>query len=105
MLLTRVISRPRPGRLCLDLGHKAVAADPTGARVTILDVPEATLGGQSEEHQVVDLADSTAYPLGAHFLAIPTHVCPTVALHQKAYVIRDGKLVDEWEVTARNRRA
>ena len=27
-LLTRVISQPRPGRLCLDLGHKAVAADP-----------------------------------------------------------------------------
>ena len=32
VLLTRVISRPRPGRLCLDLGHKAVAADPVGAR-------------------------------------------------------------------------
>jgi D-threonine aldolase len=104
LLLTRVISHPRPGRITLDLGHKAVAADPVGARLVLLDLPDATLGGQSEEHQVVDLANSTAYPLGAHFLAIPTHVCPTVALHQKAYVIRGGKLVDEWEVTARNRR-
>lgn len=30
LLLTRVVSRPRPGRLCFDLGHKAVAADPAG---------------------------------------------------------------------------
>ena len=105
LLLTRVISHPKPGRITLDLGHKAVAADPVGARLVLLEVPDVTLGGQSEEHQVVDVLDSSAYPLGTHFLAIPVHVCPTVALHQKAYVIREGKLVDEWEVTARNRRS
>jgi D-serine deaminase-like pyridoxal phosphate-dependent protein len=104
LLLTRVISHPGSGRMTLDLGHKAVAADPVGARLVLLGLPGATLGGQSEEHQVVEVANSTSYPLGAHFLAIPVHVCPTVALHQKAYVIREGKLVDEWEVTARNRR-
>ena len=38
-----------------------------------------------------------------HFLAIPTHVCPTVALHARAYVVREGEVVDEWEVSARNR--
>ena len=38
-LLGRVISRPRAGRLCLDLGHKAVAADPLGPRLTLLDIP------------------------------------------------------------------
>ncbi len=32
LLLTRVVSRPGRGRLCLDLGHKAVAADPAGQR-------------------------------------------------------------------------
>ena len=64
---------------------------------------EATLGSQSEEHLVVDGVDPTAFHPGSHLLAIPMHVCPTVALHQKAYVIRDGDLVDEWEVSARNR--
>ncbi|MCA1685073.1 MAG: D-TA family PLP-dependent enzyme, partial [Planctomycetia bacterium] len=52
-LLTRVISRPRPGRICLDLGHKAVAADPAGPRVALPDIPDAVIGGQSEEHLVV----------------------------------------------------
>ena len=32
VLLTRVVSRPAPGRVCLDLGHKAIAADPPTAR-------------------------------------------------------------------------
>ncbi len=31
LLLTRVVSHPGPGLLCLDLGYKAVASDPVGA--------------------------------------------------------------------------
>src|SRR5262249_21057289 len=48
VLFCRVISRPRPGRVTLDLGYKAVASDPVGARVHLVDMPGATLGGQSE---------------------------------------------------------
>ena len=103
LLLTRVVSRPRPGRLCLDLGHKAVAADPVGPRLRLLGVPEATLGGQSEEHLVVDTPHADQFPPGTPLLAIPMHVCPTCALHQRAYVVEDGALVDQWDVTARDR--
>ncbi len=103
LLLTRVISQPRPGRITLDLGHKAVAADPVGARLTLPDLPDARIGGQSEEHLVVDLDNAGDYPPGTAMLAIPMHVCPTVALHRRAYVVRDGDVVDEWEVTARDR--
>ena len=103
LVFTRVISRPAPGRITLDLGHKAVAADPVGARLVLPGLPGATLGGQSEEHLVVDTPDAADYPPGTHLLAIPTHICPTVALHQRAYVVKGGEVVDEWEVTARNR--
>jgi D-serine deaminase-like pyridoxal phosphate-dependent protein len=103
LLFTRVISRPRAGRMTLDLGHKAVAADPVGARLVLIDLPDATFGGQSEEHLVVEFADSRDYPPGRELLAIPMHICPTVALHRAAYVVRDGEVVDEWEVSARNR--
>ena len=103
LLLTRVISRPHAGRITLDLGHKAVAADPVGARLIFPDLPDARIGGQSEEHLVVDLDDTSGYPPGATLLAIPMHVCPTVALHRAAYVVRDGEVIDEWEVSARNR--
>ncbi|AGA25591.1 D-TA family PLP-dependent enzyme [Singulisphaera acidiphila] len=103
VLLTRVVSHPRPGRLCLDLGHKAVAADPVGARLALLDIPEATLGGQSEEHLVVETPHADQFPPGTVVLAIPTHICPTCALHRRVYVIEEGELVDEWDVTARDR--
>ncbi len=103
LLLTRVISHPRPGRMTLDLGHKAVAADPVGARLVLIGLPDAAIGGQSEEHLVVDLPNPGDFPPGAHLLAIPTHICPTVALHRRAYVVRNGEVVDEWEVTARDR--
>jgi D-serine deaminase-like pyridoxal phosphate-dependent protein len=103
LLLTRVISRPLEGRLCLDLGHKAVAADPPGARLALVDVPDATLGGQSEEHLVVDTPHAANYPPGTPLLALPVHICPTCALHRRAYVIEDGNLVEEWEVAARDR--
>ena len=103
LLLTRVVSRPRPGRICLDLGHKAVAADPAGPRVHLIDVPDATVVGHSEEHLVVETPAADRYPVGTRVLGIPTHICPTSALHRRVYVIARGQLVDEWEVTARDR--
>jgi D-serine deaminase-like pyridoxal phosphate-dependent protein len=36
--------------------------------------------------------------------AVPRHVCPTVALHDEAVVVRDGRAVDRWPVPARRRR-
>jgi D-serine deaminase-like pyridoxal phosphate-dependent protein len=103
LLFTRVVSRPRPGRLCLDLGHKAIAADPAGARVHLIDLPDPTFVGHSEEHLVVETPAADRYPVGSWLLGIPTHICPTVALHRKAYVISAGRVVAEWEVTARDR--
>jgi D-serine deaminase-like pyridoxal phosphate-dependent protein len=103
LLLTRVVSRPRPDRLCLDVGYKAVAADPVGARVTLLGVPDATLGPQSEEHLIVETPHADHFPPGTPILAIPTHVCPTCALHRFAYVAEEGEIVDQWDVSARDR--
>lgn len=103
VIFSRVISRPRPGRITLDLGHKAVAADPVGPRVRLLDVPDATIAGHSEEHLVVDTPAADRFPPGTVVLGIPVHICPTCALHRRAYVVENGRLVDEWEVAARDR--
>ncbi len=103
LLLTRVVSHPRPGRLCLDLGHKAVASDPAGPRARLLDLDDARPIQHSEEHLVVETAQAEKIPLGTPLLAIPTHVCPTVALHRRAYIIDEGHVVDQWDVTARDR--
>jgi D-threonine aldolase len=103
LLLTRVVSHPRPGRLCLDLGHKAVAADPAGPRARLLDIDDARPVMHSEEHLVIETAHAASFPIGTPLLAIPTHICPTVALHRRVDIIDDGELVARWDVTARDR--
>jgi D-serine deaminase-like pyridoxal phosphate-dependent protein len=105
LLLTRVISRPLPHLATIDLGSKAIAADPPGARGAVLNLPGVHVRGQSEEHWVLELTDPTTHgvPVGHTLYVCPTHVCPTVALHREAYVVANGEVVERWEVTARDR--
>jgi len=104
LLLTRVVSRPTPNRVTLDLGYKAVASDPPAdRRVVIPDLPDAKLVLQNEEHLVVETSFAEMYQPGDVLLAIPRHVCPTSALHKQVSVINMGKLVDCWDVAARDR--
>ena len=35
---------------------------------------------------------------------VPTHICPTCALHQEALIVEDGAIVDAWPIAARARR-
>ena len=52
----------------------------------------------------MEVPDSRLYPLGSVFYGIPVHICPTVALYDKAYVIRDREAIGEWPIIARSRR-
>jgi D-serine deaminase-like pyridoxal phosphate-dependent protein len=104
VLLTRVVSRPAPNLVTLDLGHKAVAADVVmEKRVTLLDFPEYRAVGHSEEHLVVETAEVTSYEPGDVVYALPGHVCPTVALYKEALVAEGGRIVGRWSVVSRDR--
>ena len=103
-LLTRVVSRPLSNRLCLDLGHKAVASEMPHPRVHLPQIPDAKFVGHSEEHLLVETPRADQFPIGSVLFGIPWHVCPTVALHSEVVVVRGGKAVDRWRVQARDRR-
>ena len=51
-----------------------------------------------------DRSRAAEFPVGTVCYALPRHVCPTVALHEEAVVVRDGRAVDRWHVAARTRR-
>jgi D-serine deaminase-like pyridoxal phosphate-dependent protein len=104
VLLTRVISRPGTGRLCLDLGHKAVASEMPHPRAIFPALPDARAVTHSEEHLVIETARAAEFPVGTALYAIPWHICPTVALYDRVQVVRDRRVVEEWPVTARARR-
>lgn len=100
-IIARIISKPTDSTICLDLGHKSVAAEnPIDNRVRFIDQPSWVLKSQSEEHGIVEVGDSSTYSIGEIVRMIPYHICPTVNLHSHLQVI-DGGL---WEVKARNRR-
>jgi len=103
VLLTRVVSKPGGRRICLDLGHKAVASENPHPRAVFPEVPDATAVGHSEEHLVLETNRAADLAVGDVLYAIPWHVCPTVALHDRAVVVRNGRAVETWAVTARTR--
>jgi hypothetical protein len=34
---------------------------------------------------------------------VPTHICPTVALHKQALVVEQGRVTEQWDIVARDR--
>ena len=103
-LATRVVSRPTANRITLDLGHKAVAADPPdGSRVVLPELPGARFVLHNEEHLVVESDRAEEFSPGDLLLAIPVHICPTTALHDFVTLIEHGEIVERWNVTARHR--
>lgn len=104
LVLTRVVSKPGDNRLCLDLGHKAVAAEKPQPRVRFLNLPDAQAVIHSEEHLVIETARAAEFAVGDVLYGVPRHVCPTVALHAEAVVIRNGVAETRWRITARDRK-
>ena len=103
VLLTRVISKPGPDRVCLDLGHKAIAADKPQPRARVFGMEGAEPVVHSEEHLTLQNESVAALAVGDCCYAIPAHICPTVALHDIAWVVRDGRVNQSWEISARRR--
>jgi D-serine deaminase-like pyridoxal phosphate-dependent protein len=104
VLLTRVVSKLAGNRLCLDLGHKAVASENPHPRVRLLEIPDATFLMHSEEHLVIETPRADEFAIGQCLHGIPRHICPTVALHNEAWVSQGGTAVTTWPITARGRR-
>jgi D-serine deaminase-like pyridoxal phosphate-dependent protein len=103
-LLTRVISKPDDTKICLDLGHKSVAAEnDLGKRIFFPDHPQLIPIGQSEEHLVMEAGENHSFQVGDALLGIPYHICPTVALYEKVFVVENNKVSGEWKTIARDR--
>ena len=107
-LLARVISRPESptaeGLFTLDLGYKAIGADPTGVRGVIVGMEDAEPIAHSEEHWLFKAGTMPAPAVGTLVYVIPTHICPTSALHASVLVAEEGHIVNSWKVTARSRK-
>ncbi len=104
LVLTRVISIPAEDKICIDLGHKSIASEnDLQKRVYFLDHPDLKPIGQSEEHLIMEVSKDHNFKVGDILYALPIHICPTVALYDRAVIIKDGEVCDTWKVIARDR--
>ena len=105
LLFSRIVSKPGAGRVTLDAGCKAIASDPPGERGIVYSAAGFKSLFQSEEHWVFEVDSSESYNVGDELYILPTHICPTFALHQQVCVIDEsGRWADSWNVTARDRK-
>jgi D-serine deaminase-like pyridoxal phosphate-dependent protein len=98
----RVISKDGQ-RLSLDLGYKAVASEMNHPRLKFLEMEPGEVINHSEEHLVIASPDADKHAIGEVVYALPMHICPTIALHEKVYVVRDREVKETWDVVARKR--
>ena len=103
--MTRIVSLPSPTTICTDLGHKSIAAEnEISRRVYLLNAPDLRPTIQSEEHLVLETNPGHSFKPGDILYGLPYHVCPTIALYEKAHTVENGKVNGEWKNVARDRR-
>jgi D-serine deaminase-like pyridoxal phosphate-dependent protein len=98
----RIISKPFR-QLCTDLGHKSIASEMSHPRLQFLDLDTEGVVNHSEEHLVLSTGEPDRYSEGDLVYALPVHICPTMALHEQVYVVRNRYVTETWRVVARKR--
>jgi D-serine deaminase-like pyridoxal phosphate-dependent protein len=105
ILLGRVISLPDSTKVCIDMGHKSVAAENELARrVYFINAPGLRPVSQSEEHLVAEAGQDHPFKIGHVLYGIPIHVCPSIALYERAYTVENNQVTGEWKILARDRK-
>lgn len=105
LVVSRVISLPDETKICIDLGHKSVSAEnELTKRVYFINTPDLKPIGQSEEHLVLEAGEGHQYKVGDVLYGMPYHVCPTIALYERAITIEDHQITGEWRNIARDRK-
>ena len=110
-VLASVISKPHGERVVMDSGAKALVSQnrPTGICATkgfgaIKGAEHINIENLFDEHAVLNSAEfRDMVEIGDKVEVIPSHICPTVNLYDKAYLVSEGKIIDEIPVECRGK--
>jgi D-serine deaminase-like pyridoxal phosphate-dependent protein len=77
-----------------DVGIKALGMDHGNP-----DVAGGTVWFCSDEH--VTYAPVERPSVGDRVTVVPGHIDPTMAMHEAAWIVRDGEVIDRWPIDLR----
>jgi D-serine deaminase-like pyridoxal phosphate-dependent protein len=101
-LLATVISTPAPDRAIIDAGLKVLTTE--NGLPEVISPPGVKLAALNEEHGRLEVDPSQANPhVGDRVELLPSHVCTTVNLHDRYYVLRGGRLAEIWPISGRGK--
>jgi len=105
LIVTRVVGVNRArNEFCIDLGYKGLSSDPRGLRGKLVTIDDCEPVLQNEEHWVFRKNEAVLPAPGDIVYVLPTHICPTVALYERAYVVgAEGSWKSQWRIIARDR--
>jgi D-serine deaminase-like pyridoxal phosphate-dependent protein len=102
-VLGTIVSRPVPERCVADSGHKAMTKDHGYPLVEGLD--GASVVSLNDEHATIALPPGATVAVGDRIRLRPSHVDPTVNLHDVLYALDGDVVIDVWPIAARGYRA
>jgi D-serine deaminase-like pyridoxal phosphate-dependent protein len=106
-VLATVVSTAVPGQAVVDAGTKALGREPRGGDTAfgeLLDHPDVVVMSMSEEHGILDLANTAWRPrIGETVRIVPNHVCIVTHLFDRVVALRGESVAERWEVAARGR--
>ncbi len=98
-VLGTVVSRPRPGLCVTDSGHKACTED--HGNPAVRDLEGAIVLFLSDEHAIISVPADSRLAIGHRIQLWPSHIDPTINLHDVFYVLDGETVVDIWPIAAR----
>ena len=102
-VLTTVVSTAVPGQCVIDAGSKTLSSDQTVGSGTYGHFVgrQWTLRKLNEEHGYVEIRSPAK--VEEKVWLVPSHVCPTVNLHDEVWYGRAGRVEGNWKVAARGK--
>ncbi len=107
LVIARVVSAPRPGRVTADAGHKQISADAGDPVARCISHEGLVARHPSEEHLPLDFlpgdvaADARPPRPGELLYLVPRHVCPTVNNADRCLIVEENRIVAIDDVAAR----
>jgi D-serine deaminase-like pyridoxal phosphate-dependent protein len=102
-VLTTVVSTAVPDQCVIDAGSKTLSSDQTVGSGTFGHFVGRpwTMRKLNEEHGYVEIHGPAH--VGEKVWVVPSHVCPTVNLHDAIWYGRRGRVEGSWKVAARGK--
>lgn len=98
-VLGTVSSRPRPNLAVADCGHKSCTQD--HGMPEVRDIPGATVMFLADEHALITVPPESDLGPGDRVQLWPSHIDPTINLHDVFHALEGDTVVGRWPIEAR----